>query len=29
LQGQSPLTDRHYELPIGSAGILVGETADQ
>jgi type VII secretion protein EccE len=29
LQGQSPLTDRHYELPIGSAGILVGETADR
>ena len=29
LQGQSPLTDRHYELPIGSAGVLVGETADR
>ncbi len=27
--GQSPLTDRHYELPIGSAGVLVGETADR
>ncbi|MDT5068058.1 MAG: hypothetical protein QOK02_4213, partial [Mycobacterium sp.] len=29
LQGLSPLTDRHYELPIGSAGVLVGETADR
>jgi hypothetical protein len=29
LQGMSPTTDRHYELPIGSAGILVGETADR
>ena len=29
VQGQSPLTDRHYELPIGSAGVLVGETADR
>ena len=29
LHGQSPLTDRHYELPIGSAGVLVGETADR
>jgi ESX secretion system protein EccE len=29
LQGQSPVTDRHYELPIGSAGVLVGETADR
>ena len=29
LEGQSPLTDRHYELPIGSAGVLVGETADR
>ncbi|OBB57683.1 type VII secretion protein EccE [Mycobacterium sp. 852013-51886_SCH5428379] len=29
LQGISPVTDRHYELPIGSAGILVGETADR
>jgi type VII secretion protein EccE len=29
LQGQSPFTDRHYELPIGSAGVLVGETADR
>ena len=29
LQGISPVTDRHYELPIGSAGVLVGETADR
>ena len=29
LQGESPVTDRHYELPIGSAGVLVGETADR
>ncbi|MET0454257.1 MAG: type VII secretion protein EccE [Mycobacterium sp.] len=29
LHGQSPVTDRHYELPIGSAGVLVGETADR
>ena len=27
--GQSPVTDRHYELPIGSAGVLIGETADR
>ncbi|MGE2691883.1 type VII secretion protein EccE [Mycolicibacterium pulveris] len=27
--GISPVTDRHYELPIGSAGVLVGETADR
>lgn len=29
LLGQSPVTDRHYEVPIGSAGVLVGETADR
>jgi type VII secretion protein EccE len=29
MHGQSPVTDRHYELPIGSAGVLVGETADR
>jgi type VII secretion protein EccE len=29
LDGISPVTDRHYELPIGSAGVLVGETADR
>ncbi|ADT96809.1 type VII secretion protein EccE [Mycolicibacterium gilvum] len=29
LLGESPVTDRHYELPIGSAGVLVGETADR
>jgi type VII secretion protein EccE len=29
LHGESPTTDRHYELPIGSAGVLVGETADR
>lgn len=29
LLGKSPVSDRHYELPIGSAGVLVGETADR
>lgn len=29
LRGVSPVSDRHYELPIGSAGVLVGETADR
>ncbi|MGV0607108.1 type VII secretion protein EccE [Mycolicibacterium sp. XJ1904] len=29
LHGISPVGDRHYELPIGSAGVLVGETADR
>ena len=29
MQGESPVTDKHYELPIGSAGVLVGETADR
>ena len=29
LQGISPVTDKHYELPIGSAGVLVGETVDR
>lgn len=29
LLGRSPVTDRHYEVPIGSAGVLVGETADR
>lgn len=29
LHGLSPMHDRHYELPIGSAGVLVGETADR
>jgi hypothetical protein len=29
LHGISPGRDRHYELPVGSAGILVGETADR
>ncbi|MBS1693722.1 MAG: type VII secretion protein EccE [Actinobacteria bacterium] len=28
-QGSSPVSDKHYELPIGSAGVLVGETADR
>ncbi|OBH23449.1 type VII secretion protein EccE [Mycobacterium sp. E342] len=27
LQGQTLVRDRHYQLPIGSAGVLVGETA--
>lgn len=29
LQGVGPVSDKHYELPIGSAGILIGETADR
>lgn len=29
LLGISPVNDRHYELPVGSAGVLVGETADR
>ncbi len=29
LYGISPVNDRHYELPVGSAGVLVGETADR
>ncbi|KUI37085.1 type VII secretion protein EccE [Mycobacterium sp. GA-2829] len=29
LQGISPVTDKHYELPVGSAGILIGETAER
>lgn len=29
LRGISPVPDVHYELPVGSAGILVGETADR
>ena len=29
LYGISPVNDRHYELPIGSAGVLIGETADR
>ncbi|CDO21407.1 hypothetical protein MMAG44476_07846 [Mycolicibacterium mageritense DSM 44476 = CIP 104973] len=29
LQGINPVSDRHYDLPIGSAGVLIGETADR
>lgn len=29
LLGESPVSDRHYELPVGSAGVLVGETSDR
>jgi type VII secretion protein EccE len=29
LQGISPVRDKHYELPIGSAGVLIGETNDR
>jgi len=29
LQGQNLVPDRHCQLPIGSAGVLVGETASQ
>jgi type VII secretion protein EccE len=29
LSGLSPLTDKHHKLPIGSAGVLIGETNDR
>ena len=29
LQGQTHVSGRHWQLPIGSAGVLVGETASQ
>jgi hypothetical protein len=29
LQGQRPGTDRHHQLPIGSAGVLIVETTDR
>lgn len=29
LSGRTPVSDRHYHLPIGSAGVLVGETSDR
>lgn len=29
LLGECPVADRHHELPIGSAGVLVGETMDR
>lgn len=29
LLGENPVADRHRELPVGSAGVLVGETADR
>jgi type VII secretion protein EccE len=29
LDGMSPVTDRHHRLPIGSSGILVGETTER
>lgn len=29
LSGLTPVSDRHYELPIGSAGVLVGETGQR
>ena len=29
LQGHTPLADRHWQVPIGSAGVLVGETASR
>lgn len=29
LHGQSLVPDRHYQLPIGSAGVLVGQTASE
>jgi type VII secretion protein EccE len=29
LQGQTVVTGRHWQLPIGSAGVLVGETASK
>lgn len=29
LQGQAPVSDKHYQLPIGSAGVLIGETTER
>lgn len=29
LSGLSPVSDRHHKLPIGSAGVLIGETTDR
>jgi type VII secretion protein EccE len=29
LLGHTPVSDRHHHLPIGSAGVLVGETSDR
>lgn len=29
LSGLSPITDRHHKIPIGSAGVLIGETTDR
>jgi type VII secretion protein EccE len=29
LEGATPVRDRHYELPVGSAGVLVGETLER
>ncbi|MBS4728037.1 type VII secretion protein EccE [Mycobacterium sp. SM1] len=29
LEGQTPVSDRHHQLPIGSAGVLIGETTDR
>ena len=29
LSGLSPITDQHHKLPIGSAGVLIGETTDR
>ena len=29
LTGLSPVTDRHHKMPIGSAGVLIGETTDR
>ena len=29
LAGLSPVNDRHHKMPIGSAGVLIGETTDR
>ncbi|WP_343600527.1 type VII secretion protein EccE, partial [Mycobacterium sp.] len=29
VQGQAPVSDHHHQLPIGSAGVLIGETTDR
>ncbi|MBS9532776.1 type VII secretion protein EccE [Mycobacterium sp. M1] len=29
LSGLTPVSDRHYQLPIGSAGVLIGETGQR
>ncbi|ORW01729.1 type VII secretion protein EccE [Mycobacterium kyorinense] len=29
LEGEAPVSDQHHQLPIGSAGVLIGETTER